>query len=266
MRVLVVQNYDKDRSRPGRRGAGRGGRRNRPAPRPSRRALPEDAGGHDAIVVLGGGQNALADDDYPYFRAAARLMRDFSRQTGRCSASASAASSWPAPSAAQNRIGGASEFGWRRIVADARRRGRSGAAARCRQQFPIFQWHDDTFSLPARRRAAGRQERSPRTRRSASAAPPTASSSISRRTGRWSGTGTRLRRPDRRAPARLAGPLRQRSGPQRRRGRCRRPGHRPRLGGHHLSSHRARPWHNWHGGFLRSGSRFSSLALPPGSA
>ena len=58
------------------------------------------------------------------------------------------------------------------------------------ESFPIFQWHDDTFTLPEGAVRLAGKRRSPRTRRSASAAPPTASSSISRPTARWCGNGT----------------------------------------------------------------------------
>ncbi len=40
-------------------------------------ALPETAADHDAVVVLGGGQNALADDECPYFPKLLDLLRDF---------------------------------------------------------------------------------------------------------------------------------------------------------------------------------------------
>jgi GMP synthase-like glutamine amidotransferase len=40
-------------------------------------ALPDNADDHDAIVVLGGGQNALADEEYPYIPTLLGLLRDF---------------------------------------------------------------------------------------------------------------------------------------------------------------------------------------------
>ncbi len=77
MRVLIVQNYDKT-------GLGLVGAALEEAGaeidlrRPFEgEALPADAAGHDAMVVLGGGQNALADEEHPYFPALLDLTRDF---------------------------------------------------------------------------------------------------------------------------------------------------------------------------------------------
>ncbi len=58
----------------------------KPAPRSifaariSAKPCRQSADAHDAAVVLGGGQNALADDDYPYFPTLLELLRDFERQ------------------------------------------------------------------------------------------------------------------------------------------------------------------------------------------
>jgi len=77
MRVLVIQNFD---------GTGLG--QLRPAldasgARLDIRALhdggtlPERIDGHDALIVLGGGQNALADDEHPYLTGLVDFIRDF---------------------------------------------------------------------------------------------------------------------------------------------------------------------------------------------
>ncbi len=110
-------------------------------------ALPETADGHDALIVLGGGQNALDDQNYPYVPALLSLMRDFVEADkallGICLGSQLLARAH----GAKNQIGGAEEFGWQRVrlteeAADDPVLG--GLPA----EFPIFQWHDDTFSLP----------------------------------------------------------------------------------------------------------------------
>ena len=110
--------------------------------------LPDNGDGHDAIVVLGGGQNALADEACPWFPDCWTWSGSSSGRTAPCSASAWAASSSPAPSTPRTRSA-AQRIRLASCRADRERE--SGCRARrCPQSFPIFQWHDDTFSLPER--------------------------------------------------------------------------------------------------------------------
>lgn len=110
-------------------------------------ALPDTIKDFAALVVLGGGQNALADDAHPYFPQLLRLMRSFTDSDrsvlGICLGSQLLARAYDA----ENIIGGASEFGWHGVsltddgVDDPLFRG-------VPTEFPIFHWHDDTFILP----------------------------------------------------------------------------------------------------------------------
>jgi GMP synthase-like glutamine amidotransferase len=111
--------------------------------------LPDAVDGHDAIVVLGGGQNALADDECPWFPKLLDLLRDFERQDravlGICLGSQIMARAF----GGQNHIGTAREFGWHH-VSPTEAASADAVLGALPAAFPIFQWHDDTFSLPER--------------------------------------------------------------------------------------------------------------------
>ena len=109
--------------------------------------LPDTPDGYDAMVVLGGGQNALADAQSPWLPRLCDLMRAFDDAgrsvLGVCLGSQLLARAY----GGENIIGGASEFGWQEIeltnegIADPIFSGLPSA-------FRSFQWHDDTFTLP----------------------------------------------------------------------------------------------------------------------
>jgi GMP synthase-like glutamine amidotransferase len=110
--------------------------------------LPEGVDGHDALVVFGGEQSALDDKTHPYLPALAQTMRAFTEADravlGICLGSQVLARGY----GARNHLGTAPEFGWQHVrLTDA------GAAdpvtGSLPQGFPIFQWHSDTFTLPA---------------------------------------------------------------------------------------------------------------------
>ncbi len=104
--------------------------------------------GYDALVVLGGPQNARDDAGSPYFPQLLGMMREFGNDgrsvLGICLGSQLLARAYDA----ENIIGGADEFGWCTVT-----RTGEGAVdavlAAAPDSFPIFQWHEDTFTLPA---------------------------------------------------------------------------------------------------------------------
>ncbi|SPH17760.1 GMP synthase [glutamine-hydrolyzing] [Defluviimonas aquaemixtae] len=109
--------------------------------------LPTNPAIHDALIVLGGEQSALDDALHPYLPALSRLMRVWG-ETGRavlgiCLGAQLLARGY----GAENRLGAAKEFGWRQIrpTGDGRADPVLSAAG---AEFPIFQWHSDTFVLP----------------------------------------------------------------------------------------------------------------------
>ncbi len=110
--------------------------------------LPEIGMGHDALIVFGGEQSALADATHPYLPSLARVMRQFTEAhhavLGICLGSQMLARAY----GAQNHLGAAQEFGWQEVrLTDA---GRTDPVLGVLPvAFPVFQWHADTFTLPA---------------------------------------------------------------------------------------------------------------------
>ncbi len=147
MRVLVVQNFDNT-------GLGQVGTALTEAGaqmdlrKPYRGdPLPKSAASHDALVVLGGGQSALDDEDHPYIPPLLSLMRDFGDRDrsvlGICLGSQLLARAY----GGENLLGAAPEFGWRSI-AKTREGDADPVLASVPDAFTSFQWHDDTFTLP----------------------------------------------------------------------------------------------------------------------
>lgn len=148
MRVLVVQNYENTALGQIGRALEEAGATIEVVDAHLGATLPEDASGHDALVVLGGGQNALDDELYPYLPSLLELMRGFAAADkavlGVCLGSQLLARAF----GAANHIGTATEFGWCAV----RLTGEGTIDPVLRhlpKDFRPFQWHDDTFSLPA---------------------------------------------------------------------------------------------------------------------
>jgi GMP synthase-like glutamine amidotransferase len=110
-------------------------------------ALPFDASGHDGLIILGGPQNALADDEHLYLKPLCDLSLDFTRADkavlGICLGSQLLARAH----GGDNIIGRPIEFGWQDVTpleagkADPMM-AELGVAA------PMFHWHNDTVTVP----------------------------------------------------------------------------------------------------------------------
>ena len=99
----------------------------------------------DLLVVLGGPIGAYEEAAYPFLAAEIALIERRLRPGGRCSASASARSSWRGPWARAS-IPGAKEMGWAPLeLSDAGRR----SCLRALGGTAVLHWHGDTFDLPA---------------------------------------------------------------------------------------------------------------------
>ncbi len=147
MRVLVIQNFDGTglgQLRPALDAAGAeidiralhdGG------------VLPEHGDDHDALIVLGGGQNALADDEHPYLPGLVDFIRDFTASGKAVLGICLGAQLLARAHGAQNLIGGAREFGWREVALTPEG-AEDPVLGALPARFPIFQWHDDHYMLP----------------------------------------------------------------------------------------------------------------------
>ncbi len=109
--------------------------------------LPHNHDDHDAIVVLGGDQNALADGEYPYLPQLAALIKKFGDADkavlGICLGSQLVARGY----GATNILGRPAEFGWKDVMCTAQAASDPMLSA-VNDKFLIFHWHCDTFTLP----------------------------------------------------------------------------------------------------------------------
>jgi GMP synthase-like glutamine amidotransferase len=110
-------------------------------------ALPRTTAGYDALIALGGAQNALDDVSSPYFPALLELMRGFTEESKAVLGICLGAQLLARAFGAENRIGAASEFGWCDVALTETGRNDSVLSG-LPLRFPIFQWHDDSFDLP----------------------------------------------------------------------------------------------------------------------
>lgn len=110
-------------------------------------ALPAGDGGYQALIVLGGEQNALADAECPYFPHLLELIRAFGSKDkavlGICLGSQLVARAY----GGENILDRPMEFGWQEVRLTEEGRGDPVLSA-AGDAFPIFHWHRDTFSLP----------------------------------------------------------------------------------------------------------------------
>jgi len=110
-------------------------------------AVPANSSGYDALVVLGGPQNARADDLHPELPAIAALTRNFGDADkavmGICLGSQLVARGH----GAENVLDRPMEFGWHEVRQSAEGAADPVMAAIGRGE-PIFHSHRDTFTLP----------------------------------------------------------------------------------------------------------------------
>ncbi len=109
--------------------------------------LPRDSGDYKGLVVLGGAQNALADEDYPHLTVVCDLIRTFHKEgkpvLGICLGSQLIARAFGGGNILDRPV----EFGWRDVVPTAEGR-RDPVLKELGDGGPQFHWHTDTVTLP----------------------------------------------------------------------------------------------------------------------
>jgi GMP synthase-like glutamine amidotransferase len=109
--------------------------------------LPTETGHYDGLIVLGGAQDALDDSGSPYFPTLLETMRDFGESNRAVLGICLGAQLLARAHGGMNLIGDAREFGWCEVSLTDE--GRSDPLMHVLPaRFPIFEWHDDTVTLP----------------------------------------------------------------------------------------------------------------------
>jgi GMP synthase-like glutamine amidotransferase len=102
---------------------------------------------HDGLIILGGGQNALDDEGSPYFPRLLKLAKEAAHAGRAVLGICLGAQLLARALGSENLVGKTSEFGWCavRLTPEG---GEDPVLGKLPGEFPIFEWHDDTFILP----------------------------------------------------------------------------------------------------------------------
>ena len=109
--------------------------------------LPETPAGYDALIMLGGAQDALDDENHPYLPEEAALARAFGEADKAVLGICLGAQILARAHGAKNILGRPIEFGWHAVRPTEAGRSDSVLSA-LGSGAPIFHWHLDTFTLP----------------------------------------------------------------------------------------------------------------------
>lgn len=109
--------------------------------------LPSGDDGYDGLVVLGGAQNALADEAHPYLWPLAQLTARFGAADKAVLGICLGAQIVARGHGGRNLIGRPIEIGWSDVTTtDAGRA--DPVIATLGERAPLFHWHSDSFELP----------------------------------------------------------------------------------------------------------------------
>jgi GMP synthase (glutamine-hydrolysing) len=147
MRVLVVENYPKTTLGLVGDALGEGGADCRILRTHLGEELPGSHDGFDALIMLGGAQDALDDENHPYLPDEAALARAFGAADKAVLGICLGAQILARAHGARNILGRPLEFGWHDVRPTEA--GRADPVLRSiGDASPIFHWHLDTFTLP----------------------------------------------------------------------------------------------------------------------
>jgi len=110
-------------------------------------SLPETPAGYDALIMLGGAQDALDDANHPYLVHEAALARAFGAADKPVLGICLGAQILARAHGGENLLGRPLEFGWHPVRPTEVGRADPVFAA-LGEGSPVFHWHFDTFSLP----------------------------------------------------------------------------------------------------------------------
>lgn len=147
MRVLVVENYPKTTLGLVGEALGEAGAECRIVRTHAGEALPATPADYDALVMLGGAQDALDDENHRYLPHEAALSRAFGEAGKAVLGICLGAQILARAHGAKNILGKPIEFGWHPVhPTDAGRA--DPVLSAIGNGAPIFHWHVDTFTLP----------------------------------------------------------------------------------------------------------------------
>jgi GMP synthase-like glutamine amidotransferase len=109
--------------------------------------VPSEPDGFDALILLGGAQDALDDANHPYLRDEVNLVRAFGDADKPVLGSCLGAQIIARAYGAENVLDRPIEFGWHEVRATEAGRA-DPVLSVLNERAPLFHWHRDTFTLP----------------------------------------------------------------------------------------------------------------------
>ncbi len=147
MRVLVVENYPQTPLGLVGEALAEAGAETRVLRMFAGDTLPASPDGFDALIMLGGAQDALDDAEHPYLPREAALARAFGAADKAVLGICLGAQILARAHGAENILGRPIEFGWHAVAPTKAGRADPVLSA-LGDEAPIFHWHLDTFTLP----------------------------------------------------------------------------------------------------------------------